>query len=483
MAETDNEMNRRFALKALATGATVLGSGLGGAASAGAVQRATVPSSSKTASGGGYDVVIIGGGMAGATAARELGRHGKRCVILEARNRLGGRTFSTEVFGERGDVGGQWMHWVQPHVWAEVSRYGLDISESPGGNPASVGVVIDGKLKLLTPDESLPLLTEGMKALFPEVDTLFPRPFDPWFNPDFLKLDNYSLADRLKQTQMSPLARAMVDTYFTTAISGPTSSGGLLDLMHWFARANGDGALLLRACSQFKRRDGTTALLNGIITDSKADVRLNAVVSRVEQTAEQVSVVTEEGLTFTAPTCVVALPMNCWNDIEWRPGLLPGKVAASKQKHAGSGFELHVKLKGKQDSYLGMAPGDSPINLLYTDKVGATDTILVAMGNSAEALDINDDAEVNKAMQKLVPGSVLLESYAYDWNSDPFSKGTWCTYKPGMWSRYGVDMRKQENRLVFAGSDVANGWRGFIDGAIETGLRASREVLSILGRS
>src|ERR1700733_1074164 len=66
-----------------------------------------------------HDVLILGGAFAGVTAARELGQRGHRCVILEARGRLGGRTFSTEVFGEAADVGGQWIHWIQPHVWAE----------------------------------------------------------------------------------------------------------------------------------------------------------------------------------------------------------------------------------------------------------------------------------------------------------------------------------------------------------------------------
>lgn len=480
MPEPEKHYDRRLALKALAAGATALGVGSGLTLPSAAADE--VAKSPPGSGGGHFDAVIIGGGMAGVTAARELGERGKRCVILEARNRLGGRTFSTEVFGERGDVGGQWMHWIQPHVWAELTRYGLVIAESPGGNPSSVGVIIDGQFKRLSPEESLPLLTEGMTAIFPEVNELFPRPFDPWFNPDFVKLDNLSLAARMNQTKLSPLVRAMLETYFTTAISGPTSSGGLLDLMHWFARANGDGSLLLRACSQFKLRDGTTALLDHIVADGKPDVRLNTIVSKVEQTGQQVNVITEDGLTFSAPVCIVALPMNCWNDIEWRPGLLLGKTAASAEKHAGAGFELHIKVAGRQDGYLGMAPDGNAINLLYTDKIGQSESIMVGMGSTIGEFDINDDAQIAKALQVLMPEAKLLESYAYDWNSDPFSKGTWCTYRPGMWSKYGLAMRQTENRLVFAGSDVANGWRGFIDGAIETGLRASRDAISILSK-
>lgn len=429
-----------------------------------------------------YDVVIIGGGMAGVTAARELGCRGKKCLILEARNRLGGRTFSTNVFGEKGEVGGQWIHWIQPHVWAETTRYGLGIVESPGGNPSSVGVVANGVLKRYTPEESLPMLTVGMAKTFPEAATLFPRPYDPYFNRDFLKLDNLSVADRLRQVKMTSVERSMCEAYFTTAVSGRLDQSGLLDQMHWFARADEDGALLLRACSEFKIREGTITLINHMLAEGKPTVRLNTAVVSVEQSDGKVHVKCEDGTAVSAPACVVALPMNCWNDIEWRPGLLPGKTAASTERHAGSGFELHIKVEGKQPGYLAMAPSGEPINLLYTDAIREHDTIMVGMGNSASDFDINDDAKIAKALKSLMPNAKLLESYAYDWNADTFSKGTWCNYKPGMWSKYGDAMREQEQRLIFAGSDIANGWRGFIDGAIETGIRAARDVDNLFAR-
>jgi len=477
MSEIDVKPGRRGVLKALA--ASSAGALLGQAAGNAAAQAA--PAGLGVGQGP-WDVIIIGGGMAGVTAARELGQRGKKCLILEARNRMGGRTFSTEVFGKKGEVGGQWLHWIQPHIWAETMRYGLGIVASPGGDPASVGVVTNGKLKRYKPEESLPLLTAGMVKVFPEAETLFPRPFDPYFNRDFLKLDKLSVADRLKKTTMSAVERAMCEAYFTTAVSGKLDQGGLLDQMHWFSRANGDGALLLRACSEFKLREGTLALINHMLADGKPDVRLNTTVASVEQAGNKVTIKCEDGSTVTAAACVVALPMNCWNDITWKPGLLPGKAAAATERHAGSGFELHIKVAGKQPSYLAMAPASEPINLLYTDSVHEAETVMVGMGNASTNFDINDDAQVAKALNRLMPGVKLLESYAYDWNADPYSKGTWCNYKPQMWSRYGEAMRAGEARLVFAGSDIANGWRGFIDGAIETGLRAARDVEALLAK-
>ena len=77
-----------------------------------------------------YECIVIGGGFAGVTAAREAGRAGMRTLLLEARNRLGGRTFTSEFADHKVELGGAWVHWTQPHVWAEIMRYGLDVIET-----------------------------------------------------------------------------------------------------------------------------------------------------------------------------------------------------------------------------------------------------------------------------------------------------------------------------------------------------------------
>lgn len=70
-----------------------------------------------------FDVIVIGGGFAGATAARELGLQGYKTLILEARSRLGGRCYTSKFAGQDIEYGGAWVHWLQPHVWAEMQRY------------------------------------------------------------------------------------------------------------------------------------------------------------------------------------------------------------------------------------------------------------------------------------------------------------------------------------------------------------------------
>ena len=68
------------------------------------------------------DVVVIGAGLAGLITARELGNRGHKVVVLEARDRIGGRIYTEPRLGQKLELGGNWLHWTQPHVWAEVTR-------------------------------------------------------------------------------------------------------------------------------------------------------------------------------------------------------------------------------------------------------------------------------------------------------------------------------------------------------------------------
>jgi monoamine oxidase len=78
-----------------------------------------------------YDVAVVGGGFAGVTAAREAALQGRSVLLLEACDRLGGRTWSTEwepAHPARIEYGGAWIHWHQPHTWSELSRAGLAVT-------------------------------------------------------------------------------------------------------------------------------------------------------------------------------------------------------------------------------------------------------------------------------------------------------------------------------------------------------------------
>ena len=85
------------------------------------------------------------------------------------------------------------------------------------------------------------------------------------------------------------------------------------------------------------------------------------------------------------------------------------------------------------------------------------------------------------AVRQVLPGAEVQWAVGYDWNADPYARGTWCVFRPGQLTRYLRELQRPEGRVFYASGDNANGWRGFIDGAIESGLRAGREVAAALG--
>src|SRR5699024_2533713 len=123
------------------------------------------------------DVIIVGAGFAGLTTARELSRQGLDVLVLEARDRIGGRTWTDSRLGQDLEMGGTWVHWSQPHAWAEGSPYGLEVIRSPR---AEETYWLEGdQLRHGTPDEFLQLITPGMSNLTKDAAAAIPPPDNP----------------------------------------------------------------------------------------------------------------------------------------------------------------------------------------------------------------------------------------------------------------------------------------------------------------
>lgn len=107
-----------------------------------------------------YDVIVVGGGYAGLTTCRDLALAGNNVLLIEARDRIGGRSWSSNIGGYPYEMGGTWVHWHQPFVWRELRRYGMmdQLEVSPRKNVeggARVTVNLDGEVKHLSHDEEV----------------------------------------------------------------------------------------------------------------------------------------------------------------------------------------------------------------------------------------------------------------------------------------------------------------------------------------
>jgi len=434
-----------------------------------------------SSSAGQYDALVIGGGFCGITAARECRRAGLRTLVLEARNRLGGRTFTADFNGRRVDLGGTWVHWSQPHVWTEIRRSGLPLEESIGAIADRLIVrTSKGDIVTLSYAKRGAELERAVAAYIGDARTALPLPFDPFGSEEYRKLDGISSAERLASLKgMSALDRDYVDAYFAGQGHNYTDQFAWLEMVRWYCLSGHNLLDMTDMSGRFHFREGTVALLNFLLAEGRPEVRLGTPVRRVIEDQSRVTVVTTRGEELTARVVISTVPLNVLKDIDWQPALPAAKLQASRETHAGRGTKLHVLLEGDYGNINCAAPSHNALNSLFTEAVADGHTHLIGFGPDPELLDVNDTESVQRAVRLFLPEARVKQALGYQWTLDPYAQGTWCTLRPHMWSKYLRELQQPSARIIFASADWANGFRGFIDGAIEQGLEAGRRVRAL----
>ncbi|WP_257015743.1 NAD(P)/FAD-dependent oxidoreductase [Rhodococcus sp. ACS1] len=270
------------------------------------------------------DVIVVGGGFAGITAARELTRQGVRTVVLEARDRLGGRTWTRDTaLGRELDMGGTWVHWIQPHVWAEISRYNLDLVASPELDTAYWRV--GDEVRTGTAGTMLDLLDASMTEVLAESRRILPQPYDYFpLSEEMKTLDQVSVADKIARLDLDPQQRALLDGMWALNFSGDPARGGYTQALRWCALSGGDWKLMFEACATYKFARGTKSLLDAIAADAAgADIRLNTTVTSIDETADGVTVTCGDGTRLRGKRVVITVPLNILGSIAVTPGLSP----------------------------------------------------------------------------------------------------------------------------------------------------------------
>ena len=146
-----------------------------------------------------HDVIVVGGGFAGVTAAREAALRGCSVLLLEARERLGGRTWTAPWNGSTIEYGGGWVHWHQPHTWSEISRAGLEVVLSEDAGRA--GWYVGAERRSGSIAERDRIARRGWDRFVQGVRSALPLPYEPLHALDQLaRFDRLTIAERMRRT-------------------------------------------------------------------------------------------------------------------------------------------------------------------------------------------------------------------------------------------------------------------------------------------
>ncbi|WP_020172392.1 flavin monoamine oxidase family protein [Gordonia polyisoprenivorans] len=427
------------------------------------------------------DVVIVGAGFAGITAARELTKQGASVVVLEARDRIGGRAWFRESdLGRNLEIGGTWVHWIQPHVWAEITRYGLELVSSP--EPERAYWRVGDDLRTGTAEEMLDLIDAPMAELLKDSRDLFAQPYASFPLTDAVKaVDDLSVTDRIAEQGLDPETRALMRGMWALNFSGDPTRGAYTQALRWCALSGGDWRLMFEACATYKLATGTRSLIEAIAADAQgADIRLDTAVTRIVEDADGVIVTSADGSELRSRRVVVTVPINILTTIDVQPPLPGDIVAVAAEGQTSSGIKVWARVRGKTGRFAALSDDKSVFTYAQYEYPIGDDSLVVAFGPQSGRIDLNDPHAVEAELRAWLPDVEVVAVDAHDWTADPLAGETWPMLAPGQLDAVSAAAHDVSRHIRLAGSDYACGWAGFIDGAIESGMQAARRITTEL---
>lgn len=436
-------------------------------------------------------VVVVGAGFAGLTAARELQVAGISCEIVEARDRIGGRAWTDDRMGRPLEMGATWVHWHQPHIWTEVTRYGQQIESSPVDNRAYW--VTGGQVKEGTESDLGAAMEAPMTKIFEGSREFFPNPHDPlhilseeYDGPEelrerFLAADHASVLDAVRTDDFTREEQDLCDAYWSAGFIGNPSTGSSLMAKQWAALCDHRLSLVEEQTLQYKLVNGMRGIYGNIAADLTCPIRLNTPVTAIEHHDAGVTVTLEGGELIEAGAVIVTVPVGALDTIDFRPSLPEGLQRTVDQKWNSTGCKIWIKIKGHH-KVLGYAPTPAKIAVFRSEYfLDDGTTICVGFGSHHDQVDLESIEDAQEIVNQWRPDLEVVDCTGHDWVADKWSGQAWATLRQGQFADSWHHFGRTGTRLFFAGADWAKGWRGVVvDGAIEQGISTARKVIGEL---
>jgi monoamine oxidase len=440
-----------------------------------------------------YDVVVVGGGFAGARSAAELSSAGHDVLVIEGRDRLGGRMWSEpDRLGGRYPVewGGAFMvdRPTYPLTWQVIDRAGLELA---WGSPADTELIwFTGGERRVGPlpvpfDElaSLERLVVCVQELASTID--LDAPID---EQDLSGLD-VPWPQLLEGSGLGPHTIDLWKAHIITLAGDDWTVPSALPFLRSIAEAGSVlGATFFDAPIDTpmartlgpQLAGGTASLYAAVSEETKSDLLLGHRVRRIIETADKVEVVTDE-MSIFARAVVVAVPLGVLNDVEFEPALPERLQSMAAEGVSAQAEKVTVLIENcPRPFYAHGSPAEGGFATISSTIHDGDTAVAVGFTTSSGALDLTDIASVEAAVRVYLPDCRVTDVAFHDWAADEFSRGTWSYLRPGQSADLDL-VREPRGRLAFAGSDYDR--RLGVEGALHSAGLAATEVRQILATS
>lgn len=444
-----------------------------------------------------WDVIVIGAGFAGITAGRTLQRTGRRVVVLEARDRIGGRAFTDRTSGEAVDLGGQWIGPGQTRINSLATEAGAATYPSWTTGRSTI-VDSAGRARTLSPIPSIAVLGAGIAALpaVLELGRLAKRvdPARPWATRDAARLDALTVADWLAEKVRPIEARTWIDAAIRDVVSCELDQLSVLTLATEVAASGGIASVVGfdGGAQQDLFVDGAAGLVRHLASD--LDVRLSSPVTEVRQQSDHVRVVAS-GVGYLARQVVLAVPPELAQEITHQPALpepLARWMGNLRMGRVAKIMVLYDRPFWRDAGHSGtvlLPHGPATIAADVSQPGGLGRLCILACGRDADRLTALPTASrkehVLAALQHSFGPPAQRPAHWIEklWNEDPWTRGGYgAGPPPGVISRLSASPWVASGRVHWAGTETADQWPGYFEGAIQSGQRAATDVERELAR-
>lgn len=465
-------------------------------------------------------MAVVGAGLAGLVTARLLAENGVRPLVLEARDRVGGRLLNEDIGdGKVVEVGGQWIGPTQERIAALAAELGVatfptydegaHLIEVGGRRARYTGAISDPRIGLVRDLSKAisPLALADFEQARARLDRMARQvPLEaPWTARKAQDWDSQTFATWVRRNTRTAAARTLFELTTEAVWAAEPADVALLHVLFYTHSGSGFNTLVgTGGGAQQDRFHGGSQRIALLLAEALGPehLRLGAPVRRIEHTGGGVIVRAEvrgewpAEVAVRADRVVVAVPPTLAGRISYDPPLPARRDQLTQRMPQGTVIKtmaIYERPFWREEGLSGQAASDAvPARVVFDNSPpdGSPGVLLGFLeGRLARQWGARDATERRQAVlagharlfgERAARPERFIERV---WADEEWTRGCYgCLMTTGGWTEYGSALREPVGRLHWAGAETATVWNGYMDGAVRSGERAAAEVLAALRR-